>query len=244
MKALLKLLDDEDIPFKMFEGYRTPQRQQFLYAKGRTRPGPKVTNAKPWESFHQYGVAADFVLYINGSWSWSTSGVHGRWWDRLQTLGTQVGLKHLSWEKPHLQLEGVSLRDLRAGRYPDGGDQSWAENLETMIVGWGGSPAAPPVPTMIEDRPSLDDADDDVIVQPPGGSGTPAGEGNGARYRVIARNGLRLREGPGTQYEAVGKLDNGMIVHRLAADGDWIKVDSQGDGLADGFCHGAYLVLA
>jgi hypothetical protein len=244
VKSLLKLLADEEIPFKLFEGYRTPERQRYLYSKGRTRPGPKVSNAKSWQSLHQYGVAGDFVLYLDGrwSWSWSTSGIHGRWWDRLHELGTQVGLKPLSWEKPHLQLEGVTLSDLRNGRYPEGGDQSWAENLEDIIVGWSSSPAAPPTPTIVEDRPPLDDAEEGIVSEPVVDTDAGAGGGVGGRYRVTARNGLRLREGPGTQYDVIGKLGNEQIVHRLAVDGDWVKVDSEGDGLADGFCHGAYLV--
>jgi hypothetical protein len=238
VKSLLKLLEDEDIPFKLFEGYRTPKRQRFLYAKGRTTPGPRVSNAAPWKSLHQYGVASDFVLYINGQWSWSTSGINGRRWERLHELGAQVGLKPLSWEKPHLQMEGVTLSNLRNGRYPDGGDQSWAENLEDMIVNWSGSPGAPPVPTVVDDRPPLDDAED-TDAEPVVDTDR---EVSGGRYRVAARNGLRLREGPGTQYEVLGKLASGRIVHRLAVDGDWVQVDSEGDGLADGFCHGAYLL--
>jgi hypothetical protein len=222
----------------LFEGYRTPERQRYLYSKGRTRPGPRVSNAKPWQSLHQYGVAGDFVLYLDGGWSWSTSGIHGRWWDRLHELGTQVGLRPLTWEKPHLQLEGVALSDLRNGRYPEGGDQGWAENLEDAIVAWSGSPAAPPAPTIVADRPPLDEAEEGIASEPVVDADMVAG----GRYRVIARNGLRLREGPGTQYDVIGELGDGQIVHRLAVDGDWIKVDSEGDGLADGFCHGAYLL--
>lgn len=38
-RAILK--SDQD--FTVLEGVRTPERQQQLYAQGRTRPGPKVT---------------------------------------------------------------------------------------------------------------------------------------------------------------------------------------------------------
>lgn len=49
---------------------RTFEEQDLLYQKGRTRPGPKVTNAKPGSSFHQYGLAIDFCLEINGKLVW------------------------------------------------------------------------------------------------------------------------------------------------------------------------------
>jgi peptidoglycan L-alanyl-D-glutamate endopeptidase CwlK len=49
---------------------RTFEEQDALYQKGRTRPGPKVTNAKPGSSFHQYGLAIDFCLEVNGKLKW------------------------------------------------------------------------------------------------------------------------------------------------------------------------------
>jgi peptidoglycan L-alanyl-D-glutamate endopeptidase CwlK len=49
---------------------RTFEEQDLLYQKGRTRPGPKVTNAKPGSSFHQYGMAVDFSIQINGKLVW------------------------------------------------------------------------------------------------------------------------------------------------------------------------------
>jgi len=44
------------------EGYRSPERQAELYAKGRTAPGPRVTNARPGLSPHQWGCACDFIF--------------------------------------------------------------------------------------------------------------------------------------------------------------------------------------
>ncbi|MDP9763837.1 phage tail tape measure protein [Deinococcus enclensis] len=46
------------IPY-IHEGYRSQERQAQLYAQGRTAPGPVVTNAKPGQSIHNYGMAAD-----------------------------------------------------------------------------------------------------------------------------------------------------------------------------------------
>jgi peptidoglycan LD-endopeptidase CwlK len=156
VQVLLNKLSEEGIPFLVFEGFRTPQRQNSLYAQGRTTGGNKVTNAEAWESYHQYGLAADFVIYQNNKWSWDTSDGRSRWWDRLDELGKELGLEGLGWEKPHLQLAGLNLSSLKAGKYPPGGDSLWAENLAQIIYSWTGSPAAPPVPDVLPDKPTID----------------------------------------------------------------------------------------
>ena len=45
---------------------RTFAYQDWLYAKGRTQPGKKVTNARGGQSLHNYGLAIDFALLIDG----------------------------------------------------------------------------------------------------------------------------------------------------------------------------------
>ena len=136
VQTLLDRLSTEQLPFRLFEGFRSPQRQQYLYAQGRTRPGSIVTKARPWSSRHQYGVAADFVLYENGKWSWDTSGEKDRWWTRLHELGREQGLELLSWEKPHVQLANLETSALLAGQYPPDGVESWADCLEAGILPW------------------------------------------------------------------------------------------------------------
>ncbi len=153
--AIQSKLNQEGHPFQVFEAFRSPERQAYLYAQGRTRPGRKVTNAKPWSSYHQYGLAADFVLKLNGSWSWSTSGNHGRSWARLHEVALEQGLEPLSWEMPHIQLAGIDIADLRAGQYPPGGDEAWSGHLADAVIGWQGSPAAPPAPADAVIRPPL-----------------------------------------------------------------------------------------
>lgn len=154
--ALHKQLAAEGLPFQIFEGFRAPQRQQYLFDQGRTRPGPVVTHARPWSSAHQYGLAADFVLFENDRWSWDTAGKRQRWWQRLHALGREQGLEPLTFEMPHLQLAGIDLGRLKTGGYPPGGDLAWAEWLEGQVYGWSGNPAAPPVPEdTLTDRPGL-----------------------------------------------------------------------------------------
>ncbi|MGP1666875.1 MAG: M15 family metallopeptidase [Rhodanobacter sp.] len=45
----------------LIEGYRTPERQTLLASKGSS-----VTNAGAYQSYHQYGLAADCAFYRNG----------------------------------------------------------------------------------------------------------------------------------------------------------------------------------
>jgi peptidoglycan L-alanyl-D-glutamate endopeptidase CwlK len=130
---LLKELSKEGIPFRLFEGFRSPARQQYLYAQGRTRPGAIVTKARPGESYHQYGLAGDFVLFEGGKWSWDTSGKRAGQWARLREIGKQLGLESLSFELPHLQLAGLRIQDLAAGRYPEGGDATWKVVLDRTL---------------------------------------------------------------------------------------------------------------
>ncbi len=53
---------------------RTFEEQQALYNQGRTSPGAIVTNARAGYSFHNYGLAFDIVLIIDGKTaSWDRS---------------------------------------------------------------------------------------------------------------------------------------------------------------------------
>jgi len=42
--------------------FRSFEEQDALYAQGRTKPGPKVTEAPGGKSYHNYGLAIDFCL--------------------------------------------------------------------------------------------------------------------------------------------------------------------------------------
>lgn len=63
-------------------------------------------------------------------------------------------------------------------------------------------------------------------------------------YAVTARSGLRLRRGPGTGFAAMRTVPFGALVHGLGRTGEWMLVDLQGDGWADGHMHAAYLRAA
>lgn len=57
---------------EVFEAFRSPQRQGWLYEQGRKRAGNIVTKAGPWQSWHQYGLAVDVAAKdAQGRWTWS-----------------------------------------------------------------------------------------------------------------------------------------------------------------------------
>ena len=232
---LLQDLAKANLPFRLFEGFRSPQRQRELFSQGRTKPGAKVTNADAWSSLHQYGVAADFVLYIDGKWSWDDKGERKNWWKSLHKLALKHQLEPLSWELPHLQLQQMPLSQLRAGQYPAEGDADWAENLQQAITTWRGSPGAPPMPMVANGRPPL------PANTPEPESGDSIAISTARLASVTARDGLRLRAGPGTQFDIKTTRRSGQHVYVLANSGDWSQVDVEGDGLADGYCYSGYL---
>ena len=53
-----------------YDGYRTHQEQADVYARGRTKPGPIITNARPGQSKHTLGMAVDVVIQCNGRDRW------------------------------------------------------------------------------------------------------------------------------------------------------------------------------
>jgi hypothetical protein len=70
------------------EGYRSPERQAELYAQGRTKPGPIVTQAKPGQSRHQSGRAIDVVITRDGK-----PVDERRLWSQLGKIGQAMGLE-------------------------------------------------------------------------------------------------------------------------------------------------------
>ena len=73
VKAMTEAITNSPVPFIITEGVRTTERQRELYAQGRTRPGPVVTNCDGLtdQSNHQlkedgYGYAMDLYPYICG----------------------------------------------------------------------------------------------------------------------------------------------------------------------------------
>ena len=53
--------------------YRTFAESDALYQQGRTKPGQIVSNAQAGHSWHNYGLALDFHLVVNGKDIWDVN---------------------------------------------------------------------------------------------------------------------------------------------------------------------------
>ena len=101
---------------------RTFAEQNTLYAQGRTKPGKIVTNAKGGLSYHNYGMAVDIVLIINGKEaSWDTGkdfDADGKadWIEVVhifKQFGWEAGIDWKFRDAPHFQKTlGYSVRQL------------------------------------------------------------------------------------------------------------------------------------
>jgi peptidoglycan LD-endopeptidase CwlK len=69
VECVEKRLKDGGWTYKIYETYRSDRRQRWLYAQGRTRPGPRVTNvATAQTGNHYWGLGIDI---IHGTRLWS-----------------------------------------------------------------------------------------------------------------------------------------------------------------------------
>lgn len=109
-----KKLATSGIKVILTAGYRSIVEQNALYAQGRTKPGKKVTNARGGDSWHNYGLAADYAFIINGKVTWD-----GPW----ATFGKIARSCELEWggdfrsivDRPHVQwTQGKTLAQMRA----------------------------------------------------------------------------------------------------------------------------------
>jgi hypothetical protein len=57
----------------------------------------------------------------------------------------------------------------------------------------------------------------------------------------MARNGLRLRQGPGTEFDIVGSLQFGQIILVMSISDRWARVDIEGNGEFDRFTSAGFL---
>lgn len=111
---LAKCLVD-GINVKIICGTRTFDEQADLYAQGRTRPGPRVTNSPPGYSWHNFGVAWDFVVFDeHGEPLWD-SPLMERCGRIAESLGLQWGGSWTGFQDvPHIQMEtGCTLAQAR-----------------------------------------------------------------------------------------------------------------------------------
>jgi predicted chitinase len=117
-------------------------------------------------------------------------------------------------------------------------------NQTSETVGMQDLPEVPNPPDLPDhsgpDPSDVPDVSD--IGHPPDAPATPVAAT--AVYHVIARGGLLVRGGPGTEFPALRSLPNGSQVSVLKREGQWALIDVQGDKAADGYVFSSFLDAA
>lgn len=102
----------EGIPVLIYMTYRSNDEQNELYARGRTAPGKKVTNAKGGQSDHNHTIDAkpaakafDAVPLRLGKATWNDPVL----WSKMGEIAEKIGLKWGgNWKKfvdnPHFYI--------------------------------------------------------------------------------------------------------------------------------------------
>jgi len=129
-RALVNMAANAGITIKVISGLRTYAEQDALYAKGRTKPGKIVTNAKAGFSNHNFGLAFDIGIFQGSSYIEESPG-----YKKVGAMGVSLGF---TWggnwlsiqDEPHFELRpawaaNLSENDMLAGlrqRKNDGQD--------------------------------------------------------------------------------------------------------------------------
>lgn len=91
--------NDAGYQIRIFEGFRTPQRQTSLLKNSES--GKQVVTTKgAWQSWHQYGLAFD-IAYFTKDWTWKGD------FEKPAHILTNHGLEWIpEFEQGHFQLTG------------------------------------------------------------------------------------------------------------------------------------------
>lgn len=141
-------------------GFRSYAEQNALYAKGRTKPGSVVTNARGGYSNHNFGLAVDYFLT-------DKEGKTAHWdirrdmnanqvadWVEVANIAKSLGF---SWggdwtsfrDYPHLEMTGgLSTAQLRAGSRP-----RLVSKVSKAVSPGVSKPAAKPAPKPVAKNP-------------------------------------------------------------------------------------------
>jgi peptidoglycan L-alanyl-D-glutamate endopeptidase CwlK len=127
-RALIQKAAASGIQIKVISGTRSYVEQDALYAKGRTAPGSKVTNARGGYSNHNFGLAFDIGVFSGTKYQPESPK-----YKAVGALGMELGLEWGgNWtsivDQPHFQLRpewanGLPEREMLAelrGRVADG----------------------------------------------------------------------------------------------------------------------------
>lgn len=97
LEAIQMVMAAEGYDLRPLEGFRSPERQAMLLASG-----TGVTKAGAWSSCHNYGLAVDATIYVDGLPSWDLGDPHVmagllRFGELAEVLGLNWGGR---WKAP------------------------------------------------------------------------------------------------------------------------------------------------
>jgi len=105
-REFIKRCDEAGIDVIITSTLRTMEEQAALYAQGRTKAGPRVTNAKPGQSWHNWGCAFDYVPIKNGKADWNNILTFAKCGEIAEAVGLEWGGRWKMKDYPHCQFTG------------------------------------------------------------------------------------------------------------------------------------------
>ena len=128
IRNLITAFAERGTQVEVVQGLRTFAEQDALFAQGRTKPGPVVTNARGGQSNHNYGLAVDLCPFVNGKPDFSANSTFVAIGAEAVKLGMEWGgnWKKLI-DKPHVQLPGMTIADCSRLFKKGGLDAVWEE---------------------------------------------------------------------------------------------------------------------
>jgi peptidoglycan L-alanyl-D-glutamate endopeptidase CwlK len=147
VRGVIADLANRGIGVEVVQGLRTFDEQDELFAKGRTKPGPVVTQARGGESNHNFGLAADLCPFTGDKPDWNAP--IAVW----AAIGTTAIAHGLEWggqwkkflDKPHVQLPAMSVKECASCYQAGGLDAVWS--VASQKVGWTDASRATGRPT-------------------------------------------------------------------------------------------------
>jgi len=114
LAAAVPIMEQRGVVVKIISGNRSWREQDALYAKGRTAPGPRVTNARGGYSNHNFGIAWDIGLF-QGKKYLTESPLYVECGEIGKSLGLAWGGDWKSFpDQPHFEMKtGLTLAQMR-----------------------------------------------------------------------------------------------------------------------------------
>lgn len=103
----------QNLDVRAISGLRTYAEQDALYAKGRTAPGPRVSNARGGYSNHNFGLAIDIGIFSqDGKKYFDAHPLYKELGSLGESLGLEWGGRWKFVDEPHYQFRPVWARGL------------------------------------------------------------------------------------------------------------------------------------